>query len=88
VEANGAYLRLVGRTADALRGRPLSELVVGGPLATNSEWVAAMDGRRFNGEAEYGSQPREQRDDQERCPFARASRRQGARRRKRTQLSA
>jgi PAS domain S-box-containing protein len=52
VEAHGAYLRLVGRTADALIGRPISDLVVGGPLATHTEWVAAMDGRRFNGEAE------------------------------------
>ncbi len=52
VEVNGAYLKALGYTADALIGRPISSLVVGGPLATESEWVASMAGRRFNGEAE------------------------------------
>ena len=52
VDVNGAYLKLLDYPAEALIGRPIFDLVVGGPLKTEEEWRAAVAGRRFNGEAE------------------------------------
>jgi PAS domain S-box-containing protein len=52
VDANGAYLRLVGHRRDALIGRPMWELVVGGPLVTEHEWSAALAEGHFAGVAE------------------------------------
>jgi PAS domain S-box-containing protein len=52
VDFNGAYLKLLGQTADALRGRPLFDVVVGGPAATDREWAAAIAGHRFDGTTE------------------------------------
>jgi PAS domain S-box-containing protein len=52
VDMNGAYLRLVGHPAEALLGRPIYELVVGGPLESRREWLASLAGRHFDGEAE------------------------------------
>jgi PAS domain S-box-containing protein len=52
LDFNGAYLKLLGQSADTLQGRPIFEFVVGGQSATRREWDAALAGRRFNGDAE------------------------------------
>jgi PAS domain S-box-containing protein len=52
VDVNGAYLQLLGYPRDQLIGHPVYEIVVGGPLATESEWVAAMRSGRFTGETD------------------------------------
>jgi PAS domain S-box-containing protein len=52
VDANGAYLRLLGYRRDALLGEPLYSFVAGGPVASAAEWRAALAERRFTGEAE------------------------------------
>jgi PAS domain S-box-containing protein len=51
IEANGAFLGLVGRGSEGLVGRPVWELVVDGPLATEREWREYLAVRRFTGEA-------------------------------------
>jgi PAS domain S-box-containing protein len=51
VDVNPAFQRLVGARRSALIGRPLWELVVGGPLMTAEEWVAHLAQRHFTGEA-------------------------------------
>src|SRR5262245_27627881 len=54
VDANAAFVRLVGRgRADVLR-RPMPELLVGGPLFTEREWRDALRLGRFAGEAVLG----------------------------------
>jgi DNA-binding CsgD family transcriptional regulator len=54
VDANAAFVRLVGRgRADVLR-RPMAELLVGGPLYTAGEWRDALRLGRFAGEAVLG----------------------------------
>ncbi len=52
VDANPAYLRLLGRTRDQVLGRHLWDFVAGGPLLTPSEWKSALAAHRFHGEAE------------------------------------
>jgi PAS domain S-box-containing protein len=52
VDANGAYLRLIGHARDDLVGRPIYRFVAGGPLASPAEWNAALAEGRFTGEAE------------------------------------
>jgi PAS domain S-box-containing protein len=52
VDANPAYLRLLGRPRDQVLGRYLWDFVAGGPLLTASEWKAALAAHRFHGEAE------------------------------------
>jgi PAS domain S-box-containing protein len=53
VDINGAYLTLLGYGAETLIGRPVSELVVGGPQMTEEEWhVAITTTTRATGEAE------------------------------------
>ena len=52
VDANPAYLRLLGRARDQVIGRHLWDFVAGGPLLTPSEWKAALAAHRFHGEAE------------------------------------
>jgi PAS domain S-box-containing protein len=47
VEVNGAYLRLLGYSRSALIGHPLFEFVIGGPVASNGEWRAALRRRQF-----------------------------------------
>ena len=42
VEVNGAYLALVGRRRAALIGRPVWELVPGGPAMSEGEWREAL----------------------------------------------
>lgn len=52
VDVNGAHLRLLGFRRDALVGRHLYDFVAGGPLASPSEWVRALQAGDFTGEAE------------------------------------
>ena len=52
VDANPAYLRLLGRTRDQVLGRHLWDFVAGGPALTPVEWKAALAAHRFHGEAE------------------------------------
>jgi len=52
VDANGAYLRLLGYRREALIGRPVYSLVAGGPIASPNEWAAALRAGHFTGEAD------------------------------------
>jgi len=52
VDANPAYLRLLGRTRTQVLGRHLWDFVAGGPQLPPSEWKAALSAHRFHGEAE------------------------------------
>jgi PAS domain S-box-containing protein len=53
VDVNGAFLALLGHRREALLGRPISELVVGGPRMTDHEWhVAITTTSRATGEGE------------------------------------
>ena len=52
VEVNGAYLALLGYRRDELIGRPLSEIVVGGPLVTPREWRALLQRDQFTATAD------------------------------------
>jgi PAS domain S-box-containing protein len=52
VEINGAYLALLRRNRRELIGRPVYELVVGGPLGSHAEWEDALRSGHFTGEAE------------------------------------
>jgi len=52
VEVNGAYLKLLGRRSDELIGRPIWEIVVGGPVYTEKEWADALATRHFTGRTE------------------------------------
>lgn len=51
VEINGAYLRLLGYARDELIGRPVWELVEGGPRASAQEWDETIARGEFSGEA-------------------------------------
>jgi PAS domain S-box-containing protein len=50
VDANGAYLRLLGHPMPALIGQPVYAYIVGGPRASQAEWEAAIGQGRFTGE--------------------------------------
>jgi PAS domain S-box-containing protein len=52
VETNGAYLQLSGYGRAALIGRPVYELVVGGPIMSESEWHATLRRGQFAGAAD------------------------------------
>jgi PAS domain S-box-containing protein len=52
VDANGAYVKLLGYRRTELLGLPIYRLVVGGPLASPAEWKAALATYQFTGEAE------------------------------------
>jgi PAS domain S-box-containing protein len=52
VDVNGAHVALVGFRRDALVGRHVYDLVVGGPLATPAEWAANLTSGDFSGQAE------------------------------------
>jgi len=52
VDVNGAYLTLLGYQRRDLIGRPIYELVVGGPLYTTSEWRALLHREHFTGTAD------------------------------------
>jgi PAS domain S-box-containing protein len=52
VETNGAYLQLLGYPRSALIGRPVHELVVGGPIMSEDAWQAILRHRQFAGAAD------------------------------------
>ena len=52
VDANGAYLKLIGHSREAVIGHPIYHSVVDGPLASPDEWTAYLAAGRFTGEAE------------------------------------
>jgi PAS domain S-box-containing protein len=52
VEVNGAYLNLLGYKRDELIGKPVYELVVGGPIVSAERWREMLDQSRFSGAAE------------------------------------
>jgi PAS domain S-box-containing protein len=52
VDANGAYLNLLGYSRKAVIGTPVYAFVADGPLATAQEWDAFLASRRFAGEAD------------------------------------
>jgi PAS domain S-box-containing protein len=51
VDANGAYLKLLGRRKDAVLGRPVWDFVADGPVMSRREWAAALAVKSFTGEA-------------------------------------
>jgi PAS domain S-box-containing protein len=52
VDVNGAYVTLLRYPRSALIGRPVYELVVGGPTLSQQEWREALVGGRFTGESQ------------------------------------
>jgi len=52
VEVNGAYLSLLGYPRGRLIGRPVYELLAGGPLASAREWRTLLRRRQFTGAAD------------------------------------
>jgi DNA-binding CsgD family transcriptional regulator len=50
-DVNGPYLNLLGYRREQLVGHPVYEIVIGGPLATDDEWQAALRSGSFTGEA-------------------------------------
>jgi PAS domain S-box-containing protein len=52
VDANGAYVRLLGYRRDELIGEPIAKYVAGGPLLSPAEWRSALAEGRFDGRAE------------------------------------
>jgi PAS domain S-box-containing protein len=52
VDANAAYVKLLGYRREAIIGRPIYRLVRGGPIASPAEWKAALKSGRFSGVAE------------------------------------
>jgi PAS domain S-box-containing protein len=51
VDANGAYVKLLGYRREELIGRPFYDLVLGGPLASREQWLRAIAAGAFSGEA-------------------------------------
>jgi PAS domain S-box-containing protein len=52
LDANGAYLKLLGHRREAIVGRPIYEFVAGGPQASAEQWADALAAGRFTGETE------------------------------------
>ena len=52
VDANGAYLQLLGYARADVIGRPIYDLVVGGPVLTQQEWAQVLGTEHQTGEAE------------------------------------
>jgi DNA-binding CsgD family transcriptional regulator len=52
VDANGAFLMLVGHAREDVLGQPGCRLVVGGPLLSSREWAARLAVGHFTGETE------------------------------------
>jgi DNA-binding CsgD family transcriptional regulator len=52
LDANGAYLKLLGHGREAIVGRPLYEFVAGGPLSSPEQWADALAAGGFTGETE------------------------------------
>lgn len=55
VEVNGAYVQLLGYPRRELIGRPVFELIVGGPLVSQAEWHAMLREPQFSGTAELNA---------------------------------
>ena len=51
IDVNGAYVRMLGYPRQEIIGVPASQYVAGGPLMTDDEWNAMLDGGPFTGEA-------------------------------------
>jgi PAS domain S-box-containing protein len=51
VEVNGAFVKLAGYPRDELIGRPVWDLVAGGPRLSDREWQATIARGEFTGEA-------------------------------------
>ena len=52
VDANGAYLKLLGYQREQIINRPVYAFNVGGPQMSSAEWRAAMATGEFSGERE------------------------------------
>ena len=52
VDANGAYLKLLGYRREQIIDRPIYTFNVGGPQMSHTEWRAAMAAGEFSGERE------------------------------------
>jgi PAS domain S-box-containing protein len=52
VDANGAYLNLLGYSSAELIDRPIYGFVVGGPLVSSAEWRTLLRRGEFAGDAE------------------------------------
>src|SRR4051795_1649462 len=52
VETNGAYLQLVGYSRQALLGRPVYDLVAGGPMLRDADWKALIQREPCDGRGE------------------------------------
>jgi len=50
IDANGAFVRIIGTGRHAIVGRPVWEFVVGGPLLTPAQWAAELALNHFSGE--------------------------------------
>jgi PAS domain S-box-containing protein len=50
VDANSAYLRLLGHSRETVVGTPVYRFIAGGPLATPEEWAATVLTHHFTGE--------------------------------------
>lgn len=53
VDANGAYISLLGYRRSAIIGQPIYRFVVDGPALSPSQWRAALKSGRFSGEAQF-----------------------------------
>jgi PAS domain S-box-containing protein len=51
LDANGAAVKLLGYQRGSLVGRPIWELIVGGPVLTDGQWKVALAQGRFHGQA-------------------------------------
>jgi PAS domain S-box-containing protein len=51
LDANGAYLRLLGHGRAAIVGQPIYRFVADGPLASPEQWANALAAGKFTGEA-------------------------------------
>jgi PAS domain S-box-containing protein len=52
LEANGAYLHLLGYGRDEIIGRPIYRFVVDGAMASPAEWKSMLASGRFTGETQ------------------------------------
>jgi PAS domain S-box-containing protein len=52
IEVNGAYVGLVGFSRGSLTGRPIYEIVPGGPIMSAREWQSLLRQKHFTGDAE------------------------------------
>jgi PAS domain S-box-containing protein len=51
IDVNGSLVSLLGRKRASLIDRPMCEFVAHGPIASPTEWTAAMNRGQFTGEA-------------------------------------